>query len=289
VALSTSTMADQLADELLQMILSPSLNINEERFSSQSSTAFGSNDLVSSSSVLLVCKKWLRVATPLLYEVVVLRSTPQAQALADSFKQNPTFALHAKRMRLEGAYSCLWDIFKHCSNLHTILFTLDIYSSSTVTGLCRSLAAINPTRVILRDSCGTVNANVKKVLNTLCESIPQWTHLVFCLSVFLSQFQIDRHFQQEFEFPSIYDIASVRHAFKGPQLARALRDSPTLQIIVAVTSYKWDEKWLILAENTRITFKFDYGPYSGSPLSLEIARNPQLLDRIQFLKDRAPL
>jgi hypothetical protein len=178
-------MADQLADELLQMILSPSLNIEEGRFSSQSSTTFGSNDLVSSSSVLLVCKKWLRVATPLLYEVIVLRSTPQAQALAHSFKQNPGFALHVKRVRLEGAYGCLWDIFKHCSNLHTILFTLDIYSSSIVTGLCRSLPVINPTRVILRDSCGTVNANVKKVLNTLCESIPQWTHLVFWLVTFI--------------------------------------------------------------------------------------------------------
>jgi len=66
---TATTMASKLADELLQMIIAPSLTIFHEKFISPSPTAFGENDTVSSASALLVCKRWLRVATPLLYEV----------------------------------------------------------------------------------------------------------------------------------------------------------------------------------------------------------------------------
>ena len=174
-----SAMAQKLADELLQMILSSPLSVPDAKFASPSRATFGGNDEVSSSSVLLVCKRWLRVATPLLYEVVVLRSSAQAQALADAFSAQPKFALHVKKIRLEGAYSALWRVFKDCLNLHTVAFTLNIYSDNPVAGLCRALSAINPTRVVLHDDCArAMNLKVTRVFSTLLDSIPTWTNLV---------------------------------------------------------------------------------------------------------------
>jgi hypothetical protein len=178
-----SAMAHKLADELLSMILCPSLTISDSQFTSTSLASFGRNDNVSSSTVLVVCKRWMRIATPLLYEVIVLRSTGQAHALADAFKQSPHFGLHVMKIRLEGAYSRLFEVFKRCTNLQSIFFTLlDIMSSDNVNALCRSLSIISPTRVIFVDSENTDfmgdNANKRKLFSTLCESIPKWTKLV---------------------------------------------------------------------------------------------------------------
>ena len=171
-------MANRIADELLQMILSPSLHVSDDRFNSVSNAAFGCNANFPTSSVLLVCKRWLRIATPLLYEVVVLRSIAQAQSLVEAFSLHPNFPLYVKKIRLEGAYSCLWDVFRRCSNLHTLCLTLDFYATVTVTGLCRSLLSINPTRVILRDQCSTKNVKIEQVFCKLLEAIPLWTNLV---------------------------------------------------------------------------------------------------------------
>ena len=181
-------MVDKIANELLQMILEPLLHVPDEIFCSCSKTAFGCNVKFPTSSLLLVCKKWLKVATPLLYKVVVLRSTAQAQALAEVFSQYPVLPLYVRKIRLEGAYSCLWDVIRPCSNLHTICFTLDIYAVTLVTGLCRSLNSINPTRVILLDRCDTKNVKIEQVFCKLIDCIPRWTNLVgslSCCTVFL--------------------------------------------------------------------------------------------------------
>ncbi|KAJ7041568.1 hypothetical protein C8F04DRAFT_947155, partial [Mycena alexandri] len=44
---------------------------------------------VSSSAILVVCKAWLRVATPLLYHVVIGRSKAQARGLQRTPRDNP--------------------------------------------------------------------------------------------------------------------------------------------------------------------------------------------------------
>ncbi|TFL02274.1 hypothetical protein BDV98DRAFT_618396, partial [Pterulicium gracile] len=45
----------------------------------------------SSSSVLLVSKQWMRVAAPLLYHDIVLRSSAQAQALTRALTRHKEF------------------------------------------------------------------------------------------------------------------------------------------------------------------------------------------------------
>ncbi|KAF8530027.1 hypothetical protein BU17DRAFT_78549 [Hysterangium stoloniferum] len=231
-------MAHKLPDELLELIIAPSLHVPYERFSSSQMTAFGGNSDVSSSIVLLVCKRWYRIAIALLYEVVVLRSTAQAQALADTLSGSRKAFLYIKQIRLEGAYTCLYDVFKSCVNLHTICFTLDIYATATVSGLSRSLLAINPTRVILLDRAQTRNAKVDQLFHSLLEAITRWTNLI------------------EFDFPYYGAYPQYHRGAKPLQLATVLARSCALRLISAELPLKWDDVWETLEMNPNIVFKF---------------------------------
>ncbi|KAF8530004.1 hypothetical protein JB92DRAFT_3139371 [Gautieria morchelliformis] len=170
-------MITRIAEELLAMILAPSLTVPYGQLTSKSPCAFGSNDLVPSSSALLVCKRWLRVATPLLYETVVIRSTAQSLALASALQSSPSFARYIKNVRLEGAYQGTYDILSGCKNLSTLVLLLNVYSDSRTSCLSRALFDINPTHVFLFDSGSIDNAKLRKLFTTLCEVIPTWKNL----------------------------------------------------------------------------------------------------------------
>ncbi|KAJ7699467.1 hypothetical protein B0H14DRAFT_3653002 [Mycena olivaceomarginata] len=77
-----------LPDEIISEILSPALKVSDEVFSDTSRVSPFSKYSESTSAYLLVCKSWLRVATPLLYNVVILRSKAQAKALSLSLAGN---------------------------------------------------------------------------------------------------------------------------------------------------------------------------------------------------------
>ena len=70
-----------LPDELVKEILSPLLKVPDRLFRNTLHISPFASPSQSSSVLLTVCKQWMRVATPLLYHVVVLRSKAQAQAL----------------------------------------------------------------------------------------------------------------------------------------------------------------------------------------------------------------
>ncbi|KAF8599081.1 hypothetical protein BDV93DRAFT_405776, partial [Ceratobasidium sp. AG-I] len=57
-------------------------------------------DRSTSISVVLVCKSWCRVAIPLLYEAVIVRSSIQARALWSTLRKTPALGIHIRRIRL---------------------------------------------------------------------------------------------------------------------------------------------------------------------------------------------
>jgi hypothetical protein len=129
------------------------LGVPDDMFSStDEESPFSSISNNSSATMLLVCKRWLRVAYPLLYHTVVIRSSGQAQALADSLKANPMLGRHVKKFRLEGGYGAATHrILISSPNITDLYLSLIIWSEDSVSGLCRSLSIINPSRVVLRD------------------------------------------------------------------------------------------------------------------------------------------
>ncbi|KAJ7139115.1 hypothetical protein C8R44DRAFT_975071 [Mycena epipterygia] len=141
-----------LPDEIISEILSPALKVSDELFSDTSEVSPFADYSPSTSAYLLVCKDWLRVATPLLYNVVILRSKAQANALEKVLRSNPDFGRFVKKLRVEGGYGpAMHAILQSTPNITDIFLSLLIWSSDGTQGLCKGLPLINPHRVIVVD------------------------------------------------------------------------------------------------------------------------------------------
>ena len=174
-------MASKLADELTHQILSDVLLVPDERFSDTGATSPFSDAKFSSAVVLLVCKRWLRVGTPALYETAVIRSQPQAKAFSAALKNNETLGAMVKKLRLEGSYGTYPGIVaQKCPDIRDFCFTLNLFSSVSCSGLIELLGRINPRRVILTTAPPkpVKHRNVQEVVARLKTCIPTWTNLV---------------------------------------------------------------------------------------------------------------
>ncbi|KAJ7653170.1 hypothetical protein DFH06DRAFT_527574 [Mycena polygramma] len=173
-------MADTLPDEIISEILAPALKVQEHMFANLSSKSPFAKYSVSSSAVLLVCKAWLRVATPLLYNVVVLRSKGQARALQDALRLNRDLGRWIKKLRVEGGLaSSMKQVLEYAPNITDIFLSLQIHSSDSSSGLVAGLPQINPTRLIIYDDQNNPlrNKAVVQLMETLESCAPQWTNL----------------------------------------------------------------------------------------------------------------
>ncbi|KAK7035988.1 F-box domain-containing protein [Favolaschia claudopus] len=174
---------NSLPDELISEILSPALKVSDHVFSDTSHispfASYGFRE--STSAYLLVCRSWLRVATPLLYSVVVLRSKAQAKALAAALSENPELGHFIKKLRVEGGFGPpMQTILKSSPNITDLFLTLEIYSSDNVGGLCKGLGFINPSGLILQNfrSKPLNNKTVSQLLKGLSQALGKWDNLV---------------------------------------------------------------------------------------------------------------
>ncbi|KAJ7101923.1 hypothetical protein C8R44DRAFT_887717 [Mycena epipterygia] len=173
-------MADSLSDEIISEILSPALKVPEHMFSKISSKSPFAKWTVSSSAALLVCKAWLRVATPLLYHVVIIRSKAQSRALEDALAKNPKLGRFIKKLRIEGGFgNPMQQILRSAPNATDIFLSLQIHSSDSVSGLAVGLPLINPTRVIIFDDQNNLlkNKAVLGLIAVLEGCVKKWTNL----------------------------------------------------------------------------------------------------------------
>ncbi|KAJ7490920.1 hypothetical protein FB451DRAFT_1124494 [Mycena latifolia] len=171
---------NSLPDEIISEILSPALKVPEEVFSDTSRVSPFAKYSESSSAYLLVCKSWLRVATPLLYNVVILRSKAQAKALSQALAENKDLGQFIKKLRVEGGYGApMGTILKSSPNISDLFLSFEIYAADNTNGLCSGLPFINPTRVILRDLPYKPLANkmTESLEDTLTKAISKWDRL----------------------------------------------------------------------------------------------------------------
>ncbi|KAJ7051582.1 hypothetical protein C8F01DRAFT_919268, partial [Mycena amicta] len=145
-------MADtSLPDEIISEILSPALTVDDDVFteSCAHSSPFA-NFSESTSAYLLVCKSWLRVATPLLHNVVVIRSKAQAKALAGVLSKNGELGRFIKKLRVEGGFGAPMQTILKCSpNVTDLFLSLNMFALDSTDGLCKGFAHISPTKLIL--------------------------------------------------------------------------------------------------------------------------------------------
>ncbi|KAJ7061332.1 hypothetical protein C8F01DRAFT_1057881 [Mycena amicta] len=170
-------------DEVLSEILAPALKVDEGTFSNTTSKVSPFATYTESpSAYLLVNKAWLRVATPLLYNTVVLRSKAQAKALERALSENPVLGQFIKQLRVEGGYGApMHRILKLSPNISHLYLTLVIPSGDSTDGLCKGLALISPTSFILYDTIHiphqAKNKMARNLVTAIVDAIPGWQML----------------------------------------------------------------------------------------------------------------
>ncbi|KAH7106608.1 hypothetical protein BKA62DRAFT_300420 [Auriculariales sp. MPI-PUGE-AT-0066] len=173
-------MAHKLADELLKDILLLPLLVPDDMFANRDAISPFSKVDRSAADVLLVCKRWMRVGTPALYHTVVLRSMAQAKALASALRRCPDFGTYIRRLRVEGSYGeYIWQAVKTAPHITELCLSLTVYSDVNVGGMVKTIAMLNPTRVILTVSPEKKikNKNQDALIAALCKGIKKWSRM----------------------------------------------------------------------------------------------------------------
>ena len=146
-----SSAMNTLANELLVHILSPTFLVPEAHFADNGHISPFAKVMQSSADVQLVCKRWMRVSTPLLYECVVIRTRAQAYALRLALTRHPEFGRFIRRLRLEGVFGEYLDaeVFEKMQGVKQLCFTFSFSSLNNIAGLQRAFEVFNPERVVL--------------------------------------------------------------------------------------------------------------------------------------------
>ncbi|EJD39095.1 hypothetical protein AURDEDRAFT_187546 [Auricularia subglabra TFB-10046 SS5] len=171
---------EKLADELLKMIITPPLLVPDELFADGGDLSPFSKATFSASEVLLVCKRFMRIATPVLYETVIIRSKAQALALQAALTRNPEFGQFVRKLRLEGAYGReLAKVIPTMPYVTDFCFTLGVFVDESLAGLTAAFNTFEPTRVILTllDARRGSNSLHRSLVVKLCAAIHKWTKL----------------------------------------------------------------------------------------------------------------
>jgi len=174
-------MACRLADEVLKDILASFLVVPDELFADNGAVSPFSRVTQSASDVLLICKRWMRIGTPVLFTTVVVRSMPQARALALAMTNNPEFGRHTRKLRIEGAYGgYILTAVRQMPNIRDLCMTVGINSNISINGTLDALEMMNPERVILTLAPPRTHKCLNRhiLLETLAEQICTWPRLV---------------------------------------------------------------------------------------------------------------
>ncbi|TDL29959.1 hypothetical protein BD410DRAFT_759092 [Rickenella mellea] len=262
-------MAEKLPDEVLKEILSPALLISDAEFAfseEENSNPFAKRSQ-STSSLLLVCKRWMRVATPLLYEVVVIRSTAQAQALADALRLNGAFSPYIRKLRMEGGFGSAPGRFIPASpNIRELFVTLDVWSDDNVTGLCRAFISMTLRRLVVQERRQIKNAKVTLLWKAVLTYI---------------------------EKSSSLDTVEYRNRRTDPtgrgrlsEFAEALSSSSSVKLVVVF----WCPETLLSAISPMKNIKSIHitSPFGKSFLRPTTYINPALMEKVFFTESTSP-
>ncbi|KAJ7090635.1 hypothetical protein C8R44DRAFT_990653 [Mycena epipterygia] len=240
VAETPFSLANALPDEIISEILCPVLKIPEDIFSDTSLESPFATHAASwqscSGAVLLVCKAWLRVSTPLLYNIVVLRSKAQAGALAAALKRNKDFGRFIMKLRVEGGFGThMHQILKLTPNVTDIVLSSTIHSPDTTSGLVLGLPLLNPTRLILlEDTYNRLrNKSVVQLFEALANQIH--THWINLTTLVISNVNLNGPGRQKFKdaicSSKTLKIISLPHSWPLIDFVNKLASIQSLQAI----------------------------------------------------------
>lgn len=137
----------------------------------------------SASSILMVNKTFLRIATPLLYNTVVIRSSQQLTTILDNvFRPSPELAAFVKTVAISGgSYDGLDDLVRLCVNLEEFDMTLDNtpWEEDVREKFAESLMGMKKIRsLVVRKDAYLTQEKPKHLMNQLSNAIATWKSLV---------------------------------------------------------------------------------------------------------------
>ncbi|KAF7320822.1 F-box domain-containing protein [Mycena chlorophos] len=173
-----------LPDEIILQILAPAFDIPDEHFADPSQHSPFAKYRFSSAEYLSVCKSWLRVGTPLLYQTCILRCEAQTAALEWTLQIHPEFGRYIRRLRLEVIHAApLRTVLRGSPNIRELAVAINAHSElgedvNLLAGLARALSAVKPTRIVLFDARNIPPRDITSLLILPC-LINDWKPTVF--------------------------------------------------------------------------------------------------------------
>lgn len=177
----TTVSINTIPEEILKEILADALIVPDDDFSKADGPSPFGHILTSSSEILLINKRWLRIATPFLYECIVLRNTPQAQAFHKTLrgKLGPQLKRFVRRVRLEASFGAFTDkIFTALPGITDLFLRLPSNLGEIVNGTVKGLPKLSPTRVIFEFTDDSLWKNTFMMAEALCRALRTWKTLV---------------------------------------------------------------------------------------------------------------
>ncbi|KAH7107386.1 hypothetical protein BKA62DRAFT_683197 [Auriculariales sp. MPI-PUGE-AT-0066] len=173
-------MVSILPEELLKEVFRIALHVPDHLFYDVSLESPFSFVEHSKSGLLLVCKRWLRGATPVFYETLILRSNAQVMSLCNALAAHRQFACLVKRLRLEGRVpEPLGEMAKRMTSLQDVCLAFNYtgVSAFKFSGFTKFLRALNPQRAAFVRPIGIHYSKSANVNKKICQAVSAWTNL----------------------------------------------------------------------------------------------------------------
>ncbi|GJE89703.1 hypothetical protein PsYK624_058090 [Phanerochaete sordida] len=155
----------------------------------------------SAGDILLVCKRWLRVGTPLLYESLSVWSPSHTKAVAALIRSTPVVGQAIRRLRIEGGCGKdLYTIVRNAPNVHTLYICVHVKASEGIAGLRKALPLLQPRKLYWYHEQSQLNKPAKEAKELLQSCIARrWTSLRTVV--------LDRYFDMKADIASALSTA----------------------------------------------------------------------------------
>ncbi|OSD08015.1 hypothetical protein PYCCODRAFT_378331 [Trametes coccinea BRFM310] len=279
------TLAD-VPEEILERILALVLVQSAELSPRPSWHPYSSGSSSSASayptviSPLLVCRSWLRIATPIHYRHPVLRTARHAELFLRALRHTPALALCVRSLHLHETSPALRELVAACVYMHTLDITVNNDSQPDRAGSARAGDAQQSTR--------------DRALVEYCEAFSRARsirHLVIRKNAYLTQPNVTYIFEQLSKAISGWrKLETVNVAFRlspspaASALTRALATAPRLHTLYTQLPAVWNTTLLDIAQNPSLArIVLDPAPeHAGAHLFLaEAKRHQRLVDLIR--------
>ena len=172
--------------EVIVEIIKHVLCVSDEDFSRNVDDSKFGRPHEPTSNLLLVCKAWMRIAMPYLYECVVLRTSGQVEAFMDVMNDKVIgreLKPLVRRIRLEDHFGMLTksllDLFPNILELH---IPYPRHGEEDIGGLCDAFSKIKPERIAIGHAGGSDLSEFgvyAPLINALSNAVKHsWTTLV---------------------------------------------------------------------------------------------------------------